>query len=140
MKTRRFFVVLAALFFVFSSLVFPQKDPRTLKFPDLEFKPQKPGFMNIKKGVDFYFKEDHEQPSLNAFLIIKTGSLSDPKDKEGLAALTLQLMKSGGTKNLTPEKVEEKLDFLGSTLSCNAGTEFSRVNLWTLSKNFDESL
>jgi predicted Zn-dependent peptidase len=139
MKTRRFFVVLAALFFVFSSLVFPQKDPRTLKFPDLEFKPQKPGFMNIKKGVDFYFKEDHEQPSLNAFLIIKTGSLSDPKDKEGLAALTLQLMKSGGTKNLTPEKVEEKLDFLGSTLSCNAGTEFSRVNLWTLSKNFDES-
>lgn len=139
MKTKKSLIFSAAIVLLFSSLVFPQKDPQTLKFPELVFKPQKPGFQVIKKGVDFYFKEDKEQPSTNVLLIFKTGSLADPKDKEGLASLTMRLMKSGGTKDLAPEQVEDKLDFLGSTLSSYAGAEYSQLNLWTLSKNFDAS-
>ena len=139
MKTKKLLAFSAAILFLASALVFPQKDPKTLTFADLVFKPQKPGFQNIAKGMDLYFKEDHEQPSVNVSVILKTGSLFDPKDKEGLASLTMRLLKSGGTKNMTPEKVEEKLDFLGSNLSCYADSELSRVDLWALSKNFDES-
>lgn len=139
MKAKRHLIVFAAILCLTGSLVFPQKDPKTLKFADIEFKPQKPSLLAISKGIDLYSIENREFPTISAFLIIKTGSLSDPKGKEGLANLTMNMMKSGGTINLSPEQVEEKLDFLGSTLGCSARPEYSVVNLWTLKKNFDES-
>ncbi len=135
---RLLFLVVAGVVLAATS-AYAQMDPGTLKFPDLEFKPEKPGHLRIKTGVDFYFKESHELPSLSVYILVKTGSLFDPRDKAGLASLTFQLMKSGGTKSLTPEKIEDRLDFLGSTLYGTAGGEYSGLNLWTLTKNFDES-
>ena len=126
--------------FAFSpSAVQAQKDPKSLKFTDLEFKAQKPGMAALKKGVTFYFKEDHEQPVINGTIIIKTGSLYEPADRVGLASLAMRMLKAGGTKTLNPDGLEEKLDFLGSTIGSFAGLEFSEVSLWTLSKNFDET-
>ena len=116
-----------------------QKDPKTLKFAELEFKAQKPGIASVKKGVTLYFKEDHEQPVINGTAIIKTGSLYEPADRVGLASLAMRMLKAGGTKPLTPDALEEKLDFLGSTIGSSAGLEYSQISLWTLSKNFDET-
>jgi predicted Zn-dependent peptidase len=131
-------VVLAA--FVFSPLaVGAQKDPKTLKFADLEFKAQKPGVTEIKKGVTFYFKEDHEQPVISGMVIVRTGSIYEPADRVGLASLAMRMLKAGGTKTLTPDALEEKLDFLGSTVGSYAGLEYSAISLWTLSKNFAET-
>src|SRR4030042_3401088 len=79
-----------------------QKDPKTLKFADLEFKAQKPGMAAVKKGVTFYFKEDHEQPVINGTIIIKTGTLYEPADKGGLASLAMRMLKAGGAKNPPP--------------------------------------
>jgi zinc protease len=121
------------------SAVQAQKDPKKLNFPDLEFKPQKPAMAAVKKGVTFYFKEDHEQPVINGTVIIKTGSLCEPADKVGLASLAMRMLKAGGTKTLTPDALEEKLDFLGSRIGSDAGLEYSEISLWTLSKNFDET-
>jgi zinc protease len=139
MRVKRYLLVLVAFVLVFSSLSFAQKDPNTLTFSDLEFKPLKPGLMSVKKGIDFYYKENHELPSISMFIVFRGGLLGDPAGKEGLASLAMRLMKSGGTANLTPEKVEEKLDFLGSSIGCSASGEFSQINLWTLTKNFSET-
>jgi zinc protease len=121
------------------SAIQAQKDPKALKFADLEFKAQKPGMTAIKKGVTFYFKEDHEQPVINGTVIIKTGSLYEPADKVGLASLAMRMLKAGGTKTLSPDALEEKLDFLGSRIGSDAGLEYSQISLWTLSKNFDDT-
>jgi predicted Zn-dependent peptidase len=131
-------IVIAALA-LSPSAVRAQKDPKTLKFADLEFKAQKPGTASVKKGVTFYFKEDHEQPVTNGTIIIKTGTLYEPADKAGLASLAMRMLKAGGTKALTPDAVEDKLDFLGSTIGSYAGLEYSEISLWTLSKNFAET-
>jgi zinc protease len=139
MKPLKTLAVLTALILVASSLAFGQKNPNDLKFPDLEFKPLKPNVTTIKSGVTFYFKEDRESPTVSGVLFFKNGSLQDPKDKDGLAALTMTLLKSGGTKSLTPDKLEERLDFLGSTIYGYAGDEYSQVNFWTLKKNFNET-
>jgi zinc protease len=136
-------LAIAALVFVSLAVVphpiYAQKDPKALKFADLEFKPQKPGFSAVKNGVAFYFREDHESPVINAGLIIKTGSIYDPPGKEGLASLTMRMLKAGGTKTMTPDEIEDKLDFLGSSVGSYAGLEFSQVNFWTLRKNFEET-
>jgi zinc protease len=139
MKPHRILAALTALILVASSLAFGQKNPNDLKFPDLDFKPLKPNVAAVKSGITLYFKEDRESPTINGVLIFKTGSLQDPAGKAGLAALTMTLLKSGGTKSLVPDKLEERLDFLGSTINGNAGDEFSQVNFWTLKKNFNET-
>jgi predicted Zn-dependent peptidase len=131
--------MVAAALVLSPSAVRAQKDPNSLKFADLEFKPQKPGMAAVKKGVTFYFKEDREQPVINGTIIIKTGTLYEPSDKAGLASLAMRMLKAGGTKTLTPDALEEKLDFLGSTIASSAGLEYSEVDFWTLSKNFDET-
>jgi len=131
-------IILAALA-LSPSAVQAQKDPSTLKFADLEFMAQKPGMTAVKRGVMFYFKEDHEQPVINGTIIVKTGSLYEPADKVGLASLAMRMLKAGGSKTLSPDALEEKLDFLGSTIGSYAGPEYSQVSLWTLSKNFEET-
>jgi len=142
-KKRGLILAAAGIIFVtfafFPSAVRAQKDPNTLKFADLEFKAQKPGMTAVKKGVTFYFKEDHEQPVIDGTVIIKTGNLYEPADKVGLASLAMRMLKAGGTKTLTPDALEDKLDFLGSTIGSYAGLEYSEVSLWTLSKNFEET-
>jgi len=139
MRRLRTLAIVAALILAASSLTFAQKNPNDLKFPDLEFKPLKPNAAVIKSGISFYFKEDRESPTVSGILIFKAGSLVDPKGKEGLAALAMTLLKSGGTKSLTPDQLEERLDFLGSTVGAYAGDEYSLINFWTLKKNFDET-
>jgi zinc protease len=131
--------VAAALILTAASFVFGQKDPNVLKYPDLEFRPMKPGFAAVKSGINFYFKESREFPAVSGILVIKAGSLLDPRGQEGLASLTMTLLKSGGTKSLTPDKLEERLDFLGSTIYGYAGDEYSLINFWTLKKNFNET-
>src|SRR4030043_1353751 len=100
---------IALLALAFSpSAVRAQKDPKTLKFADLEFKAQKPGMAAVKKGITFYFKEDHEQPVINGSVIIKTGTLYEPADKVGLAPRALRMLKAGGTKTPTPAGPRER--------------------------------
>ncbi len=133
------YILIFTIFVLFLSFLFAQKDPKTLEFPDLEFAPKKPGLAAVKEGVTFYFQEDYESPVIEGMLIFKSGSLYEPSSKEGLASLTMRMLKAGGTKNLTPDKLEDKLDFLGSTISSFGGLEFSQIRFWTLSKNFDET-
>lgn len=118
---------------------FAQLDPKTLQIPDMEFKPIRPSVVSLKKGIEFYFVESHETPVVQVNIVIKTGSLYDPPGKEGLTSLALRLMKHGGTNTLTPENVEEKLDFLGSRISVSSQGEYSVLSLWTLARNFEES-
>jgi len=116
-----------------------QKDPKTLTFKNIEFKPKNPEFEQIKDGLSLYYVKDSEVPAINVYVILDNGSFNDPEGKTGLADLTVSLMKSGGTKNLTPEEIEEKLDFLGSRIRCYASKEYCWFSLWTLKKNFDQS-
>ena len=137
------YTALALLFFTFAvlfpSVLFAQKDPKTLEFPDIEFAPKKPGLTDVKKGVTFYFQEDYESPVIEGILIFKSGSLYESPGKEGLASLTMRMLKAGGTKTLAPDKLEDKLDFLGSTISSYGGLRFSQIRFWTLSRNFNET-
>ncbi len=132
-------LILVMLVLVGGSWLFSQKDPDILKFKDIDFKPINPGYEKIREGLNFYYVEDDEIPAVNVYIIFKNGYLDDPKEKVGLASLTVKLMTSGGTKDLTPEEVEEKIDFLGGRIYAFAGDEYSVFSLWTLKKNFNDS-
>lgn len=115
------------------------RDPRALRYPDLSFSPLKPQTVDLGGGKQLLLMPDHDVPLVRAYVLIAGGSILDPQGREGLAALTLRSLKSGGAGALAPEQVEDRLDELGTTITAFPDLESSTLALWSLSKNFEPS-
>ena len=77
-------------------------------------------------------------PMVVMSMILKTGAAVDPQDKQGLANLTAALL-TRGTKSYSAQALAEELDFLGTSLSVDAGNDATTISLTTLTKNLDRS-
>ena len=71
-------------------------DPRTLTFKAIEFVPPEPDRTVLGNGMVIYLLEDHELPLITISALMRTGGWLDPPDKVGLAALTGNVMQTGG--------------------------------------------
>ena len=77
-------------------------------------------------------------PMVVLSMILKTGAAVDPQDKQGRANLTAALL-TRGTKSYSAQALAEELDFLGTSLSVDAGNDATTISLTTLTKNLDRS-
>ncbi len=77
-------------------------------------------------------------PMVVLSMVLKTGAAVDPQDKQGLANLTAALL-TRGTKSYSAQALAEELDFLGTSLSVDAGNDATTIGLTTLTKNLDRS-
>jgi zinc protease len=94
----------------------------------------------LKNGMVVYIAEDPTLPLVNIELTLRTGSYLEPAGKEGLAAFTGSQIRRGGTRSLTAEQLDEKLDFLAANVSTGIGETSGRASLNALRDNLDESL
>ncbi len=115
-------------------------DPRTMTFPPLTFEIPKSQRILLGNGMVIYLLEDHELPIVNITAYVNTGSIFEPVDKTGLAGLTGAVMRSGGTDELPPEKMDEELEFMASSIEAGIGQDVGNVSMSTLTKNLDRTL
>ena len=115
-------------------------DPRTMAFPPLKFDVPKSERVELENGMVVYLLEDHELPLVNVTAYIGTGSIYEPAEKAGLAGITGTVLRSGGTKELPPEKLDAELEFMASSIESSIGAEVGNVSLATLTKNLDRTL
>jgi zinc protease len=94
----------------------------------------------LKNGMVVYIAEDPTLPLVNIELTLRTGSYLVPAGKEGLAGLTGSQIRRGGTRTMTAEQLDEKLDFLAANVGTSIGETSGRASLNTLRDNLDESL
>ncbi len=94
----------------------------------------------LRNGIVAYVAEDRTLPLVNISILVRAGSYLEPAGKEGLAALTGSMIRRGGTKSLTAEQLDEKLDFLAAQASTGIGDTQGSAGLNCLSDNLDESL
>jgi zinc protease len=94
----------------------------------------------LKNGMVVYIAEDPTLPLVNIELTLRTGSYLEPAGKEGLAAFTGSQIRRGGTRSLTAEQLDEKLDSLAANVSTGIGETSGRASLNALRDNLDESL
>ncbi len=94
----------------------------------------------LKNGMVVYIAEDATLPLVNIELTLRTGSYLEPAGKEGLAAFTGSQIRRGGTRSLTAEQLDEKLDFLAANVGTGIGETSGRASLNALRDNLDESL
>lgn len=116
--------------------------PDKLAFQPIAFQPPvaKDHRMVLKNGMVVYIAEDRALPLVNIALSVRVGSWLEPAGKEGIAGLTGSQMRRGGTKSLTAEQLDERLDFLAAQVSTGIGPTSGSASLNCLSDNLDEAL
>ncbi len=118
----------------------PRVDPRSLKFPPLEFKAPKADRTVFPNGMIVYTLEDHFLPVIGITSAINTGGIYVPADKAGLASLTGDVMRTGGTKNMTPDGVDKALEYVAASVSVDIDRERGTGSMFCLKKDLDSTL
>src|SRR5262249_44978321 len=90
-------------------------------------------------GARLIVSEQHAIPMVVIQILLDMGSRRDPPGKEGLAALTADLL-TEGTKTRSASQLSEAIDSLGASLDANADVDYGTVGLTVLSKNLDRGL
>jgi zinc protease len=125
--------------FVFATIGSAQKTYQNLTFPPLTFTPPQVERHTLENGMKIFFVEDHELPVISIYAIVKTGSIYEPENKIGLATITSEVMRTGGTTHRSPDEINETLEFLAASVEVDIENEMGTVDLWTLKDNFDTS-
>ena len=117
-------------------------NPDRLVFQPIAFQPPvaKDFRVVLKNGMVVYIAEDRALPLVNIALTVRVGSWLEPAGKEGLAGFTGSQMRRGGTKSLTAEQLDEKLEFLAAQVSSGIGPTSGSAGLNCLFDNLDEAL
>lgn len=100
-------------------------DPRAMTAPKLQSPQPKVQSFTLPNGIRMLFIEDHELPVVEMSAAFKAGSLEDPADKAGLAAMTARLLRTGGTKSFSSDQLNEQLENLAADVEFGASTEHS---------------
>jgi zinc protease len=90
-------------------------------------------------GMKVYGIEQHELPLVTYSLVINGGHTLDDLSKPGVARFTAQMLNEG-TKNKTPEELEEDIQLLGASIYIRGGEESITVSVRTLTRNFEKTL
>lgn len=115
-------------------------NPRKMAFPPLDFEIPRAERVILDCGMPVYLLIDPELPIINITGLVRTGSVYEPASKAGLATLTGSVMRSGGAGNLTPEQMDDELEFMASAVESSISEDMGAVSLTSLSKNFGRTL
>lgn len=111
-----------------------------LEFAPLEFRQPDPVQHRVDPGVEVFFVEDHTLPLVSVFARFRGGPSYFSREEQGPTTAVPLLLRSGGTADLSPDSVDELLEFYAAETSFGGGgpSSFSSVN--TLTRYLDEVL
>lgn len=94
----------------------------------------------LSNGMRCYFLEDHALPLWQFRILLPAGSVFDPADAVGLNAMTLHLLRNGGTRTHPADAVDAALDQQAIQIGFDAGVEVSSANVSGLRSVQEEAL
>lgn len=115
-------------------------NPRTMNFPPLRFDIPKAERVVLECGMPVYLLRDPELPIINITAMVRSGSVYEPASLSGLASLTGSVMRSGGAAGLPPERMDDELEFMASSVESGIGPDMGTVSLTSLTRNFSRTL
>src|SRR5437879_11118988 len=115
-------------------------DPRTMKFDPVTFKIPEVERIVLENGIIVYLLPDPELPLVTVSTMIRTGSVYEPPEKVGLAALTGTVMRTGGTARMTGDQIDEEIEFLAANVAIGIGSENGTASLDILKKDLARGL
>lgn len=140
---KQFFVSLCLLSaFIVSGCTTVQTaaNPRTMKFPELNFQIPKAERVVLDCGMPVYLLRDTELPIINMTAMVRVGSVYEPAAKSGLSGMVGSVMRSGGAGGVAPEKMDDELEFMAAAVESSIGSDMGSVSMTALKKNFSRTL
>ena len=114
---------------------------KKLKYPSLrQVQIPEPLRFQLGNGMIVYLLEDRTLPLIEGSVLVRTGSQYEPADKIGLASLTGQVMRTGGTSTKTGEELDEMLERAGASVETYVGTTSGGARLSVLKEDIDMGL
>lgn len=114
---------------------------KDLKFPPLPaVKIPEPVEFTLSNGMKVFLLEDHELPLVSGSALVRTGNLFDPATKRGLAGLTGEVLRSGGTKAKTGDQLDEELENVAAQVESQIGESSGTLSFSCLKENADQVL
>lgn len=114
---------------------------QTLKFPPLrEVEIPKVEQFTLPNGLRVMILANPELPLASGSLRVRTGGLVEDMSKAGLAGLTGQVLRTGGTKQRSAEELNARLESIAASIESSIGDESGSVSFNCLKENLDEVL
>ncbi|MCK0156967.1 insulinase family protein [Cellulophaga sp. F20128] len=93
----------------------------------------------LSSGLQIFGIENNEVPLVQFSLQIEGGMLLEDDAKIGVSNLVAALL-TKGTKNKTPEELENAIESLGASISANASDAYITISGTSLAKNYDKTM
>lgn len=116
-------------------------DYSSLKYPklgDIELPEVKQ--VTLANGMRLFLLEDHELPLVNMSVRIRTGSVYEPAEKVGLASITGEVMRTGGTESMTGDEIDEELEAIAASVETGIGLDSGSASMSVLKGDLDKGL
>lgn len=94
----------------------------------------------LPNGVRVILVEDHDLPLIEMRAVVRGGTAAEPKGKKGLTELFGEVHRTGGTKSMAGDKVDEVLERLGASIETNVTDSYGSVSAKTLTDTLDQVL
>ena len=139
MKTRRFLLTTLLALAVTLPAAGQVQDWKQIKYPPLDpMKIPDPQRVTLPNGMLVMLLEDHELPAIEVMTRIRAGSRSVAADKTGLAAVFGDVLRSGGTKTMTGDQIDDFLEARGARIETDIGETSGSAESWSLKQDFPE--
>jgi predicted Zn-dependent peptidase len=116
-------------------------DYRDIDFPPLaEFEIPEPQVFDLPNGMKIFLLEDHELPLINLTARIRTGSLYEPADKVGLASMAGTVQRTGGTRSMSGDEIDDFLEARAASVETGIGGGVGFASMDSLAGDFDDVL
>ncbi len=114
---------------------------KDLKYPPLPpLQVPTPTEITLSNGMKVLLLENHELPLVSGAALIRTGNLFDPPTKRGLAGLTGEVLRSGGTTARTGDQLDQDLENVAASIESQIGESNGTLSFSCLKENTDQVL
>jgi zinc protease len=107
--------------------------------PDPEVTIPAPWKASLSNGMKLWGIVHSELPLIQYSIVIDGGHMLDKVEKAGVASMVAAMMNEG-TKNKTPEQLEDAIGLLGASIRVTSGNEDISVEVSSMAKNFEKTL
>ena len=96
--------------------------------------------VTLTNQMKVFLVEDREYPTVDYKLMVRTGTVHDPADKAGLAAMTASVLLTGGSEHTPGDFMVKKLEMMGGSLTSDANEYTVRVDMSLLREHSELGL
>ncbi len=107
--------------------------------PDPEVTIPSPWKTSLSNGIKVWGIGQNELPLVQYSVVMDGGHMLDKIEKSGVANLVASMMNEG-TKNKTPEQLEDAIGLLGASIRVSSSNEDISVEVSSMTKNFEKTL